>query len=65
MSNEIILRKANHRDLQAILSIFQDAIKVMDSNGIHQWDSIYPSEEVISKDILNNLINTHSEQLTP
>lgn len=54
MSNEIILRKANHEDLQAILSIFQGAIKVMDSNGIHQWDSIYPSEEIINNDILNN-----------
>lgn len=54
MNNEIILRKANHEDLETVLNIFKDAIAVMDSNGIHQWDAIYPNEEIINKDISKN-----------
>lgn len=52
MSIELILRKAVIQDLDNVVEIFKSAIKVMDDNGINQWDSVYPDEEVLRKDIL-------------
>ena len=37
--------------LNEIFSIFQDAINTMISNGINQWDEIYPGISVIEEDI--------------
>lgn len=37
--------------LNEIFSIFQDAINSMISNGINQWDEIYPDISVIEDDI--------------
>jgi ribosomal protein S18 acetylase RimI-like enzyme len=54
LRNEIKIRKAEIEDLKAVLNVYERAIEVMNSNGIHQWDSIYPNEEIISQDILNN-----------
>jgi ribosomal protein S18 acetylase RimI-like enzyme len=50
----IILRKALIKDLNIILDIYKSAIEVLDSNGIAQWDDIYPSKEIITNDILDN-----------
>jgi ribosomal protein S18 acetylase RimI-like enzyme len=54
MSRELLLRKANLEDLNDIIDIFKNAIKVMDNNGIHQWDNVYPNEEILNEDILSN-----------
>lgn len=43
MSAELILRIATIDDLDYVEKIFKNAIKVMDSNGINQWDNIYPN----------------------
>lgn len=53
MENKINIRMASIHDLRAITDIFNNAIKVMCSNGINQWDDIYPNEETIYNDIMN------------
>lgn len=52
MSTELILRIATIDDLDCVEKIFINAIKVMDSNGINQWDNIYPNKEILKEDIL-------------
>ncbi len=52
MQNKIIIRRASIHDLKTITDIFENAIKVMCSNGIYQWDDVYPSQEIIHNDIL-------------
>lgn len=54
MSNELILKKATLEDLEAILHIYKHAIETMESNGIYQWDNVYPNKEVIINDILES-----------
>ena len=46
-------RKAVAADLNAVVKIYKDAIEVMDSLGIHQWDAVYPSAETLRQDIEN------------
>lgn len=45
------IRKGNSEDIKEIIKIIKDAIIDMESEGIDQWDSIYPNEEVISNDV--------------
>ncbi|SMC18723.1 Acetyltransferase (GNAT) family protein [Clostridium acidisoli DSM 12555] len=52
MSTELILRIATIDDLDYVEKIFKNAIEVMDSNGINQWDNIYPTKEILKEDIL-------------
>lgn len=52
MSIELILRMATIEDLEHVEKIFKNAIEVMDSNGINQWDDIYPNKEILKEDIL-------------
>ena len=52
MSIELILRIATIEDLDYVEKIFKNAIEVMDSNGINQWDDIYPNKEILKEDIL-------------
>jgi ribosomal protein S18 acetylase RimI-like enzyme len=54
MSRELLLRKANLEDLNNVINIYKNAIEVMEDNGIHQWDNIYPNEEILNEDILSN-----------
>lgn len=54
MENRLILRKATLEDLKAIVNIYKNAIKVMNENGIDQWDDLYPNEEILKNDILHN-----------
>lgn len=49
----IKLRKAEMKDLNVIVSIYNKAIEVMNQNEIMQWDSIYPNRVVLKEDILN------------
>ena len=50
--NIILFRTATQKDLKAIQQVYENAIKTLESNGIYQWDSVYPNEEVIRNDIL-------------
>ena len=39
------------QEIDSIILIIRNAILKMDREGIHQWDEIYPSRELISSDI--------------
>ncbi len=42
---------AQKEDLGIVMSIFTDAINEMNSKGIYQWDSIYPTRNTLEEDI--------------
>lgn len=46
------IRKAEFGDLNIIIDIFKNAIKVMEDNNIFQWDDIYPNNILLEQDIL-------------
>ena len=54
MDNKIIIRTAKREDSITAINIYKKAIEAMNSNGIDQWDSLYPNEEILSNDISNN-----------
>jgi DNA polymerase sigma len=37
------IKKAEFEDLNIIIDIFRNAIKVMNDNNINQWDEVYPT----------------------
>ena len=41
------IRKGKTEDVKEIIKIIKDAIIDMESEGIDQWDNIYPNEDVI------------------
>lgn len=45
------IKKGKIEDVKVIMNIIKDAIIDMESEGIYQWDDIYPNEEVITNDI--------------
>ena len=45
------IRKANIKDLDNIMLLYQSCINGMIKNGIDQWDSTYPNVQVILNDI--------------
>ena len=45
------LRKAGDHDVEGICRMVKDAVRVMDENGIHQWDEVYPAKEDFLGDI--------------
>jgi ribosomal protein S18 acetylase RimI-like enzyme len=45
------IRKGKIEDIKEIMSIINNAVTYMESEGIYQWDNIYPNEEVITNDI--------------
>ena len=45
------IRKANIKDLDNIMLMYQSCINGMIKNGIDQWDSSYPNVQVILNDI--------------
>jgi len=47
------IRKAEYEDLNIIIEIFKNAIKVMNDNNINQWDDIYPTNEDLEQDVIN------------
>jgi GNAT superfamily N-acetyltransferase len=48
-----IIRIALKDDIEKVLTIVRDATQYMDTQGIPQWDEIYPSRAVLQKDIEN------------
>lgn len=51
MNKDLTLRKADHNDLDAVADLFTKAIQTMNDKGIHQWDDIYPSKDILEQDI--------------
>lgn len=51
---EISYRVANIDDLDDIFQLVENAVKQMERDNIHQWDSIYPTKEDFSNDIRKN-----------
>jgi ribosomal protein S18 acetylase RimI-like enzyme len=48
------MRPANIEELETIHGIVKEATRCMDAQGIHQWDEIYPNEEILGKDVERN-----------
>lgn len=46
-----MIRLANLNDLQSIMEIVTDAVKLLKDNKVNQWQNGYPNIEVITKDI--------------
>ena len=44
-------RKAQPRELPEVFRIYQDAIRRMEATGIHQWDDLYPSFDILKEDV--------------
>ena len=42
---------ATGADLEEVYEVFVSAIKTMEEQGIHQWDSLYPDKEILEEDI--------------
>jgi len=49
----MFIRKAESQDRESIINIISQCSKQLLEVGIEQWDSEYPSKEMISKDIAN------------
>ncbi|MGN0738726.1 MAG: GNAT family N-acetyltransferase [Treponema sp.] len=47
----ITYRKATEADTDTIIAFVRNAIKVLDSQGIFQWDEVYPAREDFASDI--------------
>jgi ribosomal protein S18 acetylase RimI-like enzyme len=45
------IRKANMEELDILHDIVRDATRHMDEQDIPQWDEIYPSKEILAKDV--------------
>ena len=45
------IRTATMQDLDAIMGVVSSATRHMDSQGIHQWDDIYPDRGALQADI--------------
>ncbi|MOA00670.1 hypothetical protein D3C78_1200430 [compost metagenome] len=45
------IRKANVNELDAVFSVYANAIVTMNENNILQWDEVYPSKQDIMEDI--------------
>lgn len=50
------IRIGKIEDIIEIMNIIKNAIKDMETRGIHQWDEVYPSYEVILNDLNENNI---------
>lgn len=47
----VVFRAAVKADLPEIAALIRAAVDAMEAQGIFQWDSVYPSEEVFQDDI--------------
>ena len=49
-----MIRRANNRDIEAIMGIVSDAQAALRELGIDQWQDGYPTAEIIERDIESN-----------
>ena len=47
---------ASQRNLPELLALYRAAIDRMDAQGILQWDEIYPSDDILEKDVASGLM---------
>ena len=55
-------RLGTMNDLNNICSLVAAAIEVMEEQGIHQWDNVYPTREDFANDITNGTLYTVTEE---
>ena len=48
---EIKFRLGKNEDLDIIVKVFEKVIYELGKEGIYQWDSLYPNEEVLKSDL--------------
>ena len=48
---ELIFRLAEKEEIDKLMTMYTDAIKEMNENGINQWDEIYPDRTILEDDI--------------
>lgn len=51
----MLIREAQHRDIEAIMEIVRSAQVALRELGIDQWQNGYPSSDVIAEDIANGV----------
>jgi GNAT superfamily N-acetyltransferase len=56
------IRKGRLKDLESIMGIVANAIVRMDSEGIDQWDDIYPGKEIFFSDIEQGYLYVFDDQ---
>jgi ribosomal protein S18 acetylase RimI-like enzyme len=52
----------NRGDLTAVMDLVRDCISYMESQGIHQWDELYPNCKVFEKDLGKRLLYLAKEE---
>ncbi|MBD7913426.1 MULTISPECIES: GNAT family N-acetyltransferase [Clostridium] len=55
------IRKGKKEDIKRIISIIKSATSDMESENIMQWDDLYPNEEVITNDIIEENLFVYEE----
>jgi ribosomal protein S18 acetylase RimI-like enzyme len=45
------ISKAVQADITPIMELIQEAVRVMNEGGLHQWDDQYPNVDIITEDI--------------
>jgi predicted GNAT family N-acyltransferase len=61
----MIIRQALHNDLDNIITILSQCSKQLLLLGIEQWDSNYPTREMISEDIENGFVYVGDDESSP
>lgn len=52
--NKITYVKAEMKNLNEIMEVYKKGILVMEAQGIHQWDELYPCLDVLKEDVEKN-----------
>ncbi|WP_085833239.1 GNAT family N-acetyltransferase [Clostridium merdae] len=47
------VRKAQMEDLPNLFNLYLGSIELMRLKGIDQWDDVYPNEQVLTQDVMN------------
>ena len=56
------IRKGRIEDVREIMNIIKNSILQMESEGIYQWDDIYPNEETIIDDINSKTLYIYTDE---
>ncbi len=59
----MLIRKAKQNEINKIMNIIKKAVSNMISQGIEQWDDIYPNEEVIKRDLYEESLYVYYEEM--
>lgn len=57
------IRKCKADELETVMDLIREAVKVMRSRGIEQWDEIYPNAEVINNDISEESLYVYDDEV--